>query len=262
MGDKWSNGDAYESYVGRWSRQIGDKFLSWLDPCDGLRWVDLGCGTGALTSQVLSQCNPKSVVGVEPSEDFLMLARQQIKDKRVEFRQGSGTEIPIGDQEVDIAVSGLVLNFVPDQKLTLAELRRITVPGGTIAAYVWDYAGHVQFMRYFWDAAVRLDPKARDKDEGIRFPICQPEPLIELFENAGSRDVIVEPIDIPTPFSDFDDYWAPFLSGIAPAPGYCMSLDKEHRERLKNLLRETLPTDAGGRILLAARAWAVRGEKV
>ena len=257
--DKWNDGYAYEMYVGRWSRKVGEQFLAWLDAPPGGSWLDLGCGTGALTAQILQHCDPNSVQGVEPSEWFLTLARQQIKDKRAEFRQGSGSEIPLEDNAVDIAVSGLVLNFIPDKKQALDEIVRCTVPGGTIAAYVWDYAGHVQFMRYFWDAAVSLYPDAREKDEGVRFPNCRPGPLATLFENAGLKDVVAEPIDVPTPFRDFDDYWMPFLSGIAPAPGYCASLDDRSRERLKKRVKQALPTGPDGEILLAARAWAVRG---
>jgi len=261
MDDKWTDGDAYEMYVGRWSRQTGQKFLSWLDAPKGKRWLDIGCGTGALTSQILQNFDPKSVIGVEPSEGFLNTARQDIRDERVRFQQGSGETIPIDDGAVDYAVSGLVLNFIPDKKQALTELMRSVDKGGTIAAYVWDYAGHVQFMRYFWDAAIALNPDAREKDEGVRFPICRPKALKQLFVEAGLIDVSVEPIDIATPFKDFEDYWSPFLSGIAPAPGYCVSLGDEDRERLKKWLSEKLPTDPDGMILLAARAWAVRGTK-
>ena len=257
--DRWTDGSAYEIYVGRWSRQIGKKFLTWLEPTEDSRWLDLGCGTGALTSQILTHCSPQSVVGIEPSEAFLAVAKQQLNDTRAEFRQGSGDPLPAKDSEVGWAVSGLVLNFIGDQSRALRELMRAVTPGGTIAAYVWDYAGHVQFMRYFWDAAVALNPAASDKDEGIRFPICRPKPLQTLFEAAGLRNVAVEAIDIPTPFQDFDDYWTPFLSGIGPAPGYCASLDETSRDRLKQRLQETLPID--GMILLAARAWAVKGTR-
>lgn len=260
MQDNWSDGDAYEMYVGRWSRKIGAQFLDWLDAPSAASWLDLGCGTGALTSQILHSCDPATIVGVEPSEGFLDLARRRIDDDRVEFRQGNGEAIPVANGEIEVAVSGLVLNFIPDPPKALAELTRATAPGGTIAAYVWDYAGHVQFMRTFWDAACALDPAAREKDEGVRFPICRPGPLADLFRTAGLREVVTESIDIPTPFADFDDYWRPFLSGIAPAPGYCMSLDDNARDRLKESLEQSLPTDPDGKILLAARAWAVKGE--
>ncbi len=261
MPDKWTNGDAYEMYVGRWSRKTGEKFLCWLDAPNDLRWLDLGCGTGALTSQILSGCNPKSVIGVEPSDGFLTLAREQVRDERAQFLRGSGDQVPVEDRAVDIAVSGLVLNFIPDLQKAMTELVRSVEVGGTVASYVWDYSGHVQFMRYFWDAAIHLDLAAREKDEGVRFPICRPGPLVELFTASGLREVIVEPIDIPTSFQNFEDYWTPFLSGIAPAPGYCASLDDATRNRLRDHLKKTLPTDPDGMILLAARAWAVRGTR-
>ncbi|MGI9370762.1 MAG: class I SAM-dependent methyltransferase [Ruegeria sp.] len=261
MHDKWTDGDAYENYVGRWSRKTGRAFLSWLNAPAGLRWLDLGCGTGAFTAQILENCDPGSVIGVEPSAGFRDLANQAVSDERAQFLPGSGDEIPLKENAVDIAVSGLVLNFIPDLPKALAELSRCVVEGGTIAAYVWDYAGHVQFMRYFWDAAVALDPAAHDKDEGIRFPICHPAELTKVFSAAGLVRVEAVPIDITTPFRDFDDYWNPFLSGIAPAPGYCASLDDAARDALKERLRQSLPTDPDGRILLAARAWAVRGTR-
>lgn len=261
MQDKWTDGDAYEMYVGRWSRKVGKQFLSWVDPAEGLRWLDLGCGTGALTSQILQDRGPKSVVGIEPSEGFLKLARKKTDDERVLFLQGSGDGIPVDDGAADVIVSGLVLNFIPDKEKAMAEMMRSVAKGGTVAAYVWDYSGHVQFMRYFWDAAIALDPAAREKDEGVRFPICRPVALTDLFSSAGLRDVTTAPIDTLTPFADFDDYWSPFLSGTAPAPGYCASLDDAARQKLKNRLMEVLPTDPDGMILLAARAWAVRGTR-
>lgn len=261
MQDKWTDGSAYERYVGRWSRKVGEKFLAWLGAPGDARWLDLGCGTGALTACILSDFSPRSVVAVEPSEGFLSAARREVRDGRAEFRQGSGERIPLEDGEVDLAVSGLVLNFIPDPAKAMQEMHRCVAPGGTVAAYVWDYAGHVQFMRAFWDAAVALDPEAREKDEGVRFPLCRPGPLRDLFEAAGLKNVETQAIDVPTPFTDFDDYWTPFLSGIGPAPGYCTALDRGARKALEERLRQSLPTDPDGMILLAARAWAVRGSR-
>lgn len=235
--------------------------MSWLDAPENNRWLDLGCGTGALTAQILEHSDPKSVIGVEPSESFLSLARDQVGDQRAEFRQGDGENIPIADGEVDVAVSGLVLNFIPDQQNAVNELARTVGKGGTVAAYVWDYAGHAQFIRYFWDAAMDLDPAAREQHEGVRFPNCRPEALRILFVSAGLNNVVTAAIDIPTPFENFDDYWSPFLSGIGPAPGYCASLGEASQNRLKDNLKNTLPTDRDGMILLAARAWAVRGSR-
>jgi len=160
---------------------------------------------------------------------------------------------------VDVAVAGLVLNFVPDTARGVAEMARVTRPGGTVSAYVWDYAGKMELMRYFWDAVVTLDRDARALDEGTRFPICRPEPLAALFNSAGLRDVETRAIDVPTHFKDFDDYWTPFLSGQGPAGTYAVSLDYERQSILRDFIRGRLPKEKDGSIKLIARAWAVRG---
>jgi hypothetical protein len=141
----------------------------------------------------------------------------------------------------------------------MAEMARVTGRGGTIAAYVWDYAEGMQLIRFFWDAAVALDPAAARMDEGPRFPLCRPDALVQLFAAAGLQRVEVTAIDIPTPFASFDDYWRPFLGGQGPAPAYAMALDEAARARLRDRLRERLPAQADGSIRLTARAWAARG---
>jgi hypothetical protein len=156
-------------------------------------------------------------------------------------------------------VSGLALNFVPDPDRAAAEFARVARSGGVAAAYVWDYAEGMAMMRHFWDAATALDPGSAELDEGRRFPLCRPEPLARLWTDAGMDDVVVEAIEVPTVFADFDDYWMPFLGGQGPAPGYLMSLTAEQRRALHNLLRTRLPIDADGTVPLTARAWAVRG---
>ncbi len=152
-----------------------------------------------------------------------------------------------------------MLNFIPQPDQALREMVRAIQEGGTVASYVWDYAGQMQLIRYFWDAAVALDPAAYTLDEGRRFPLCQAEPLRQLFQEARLGKVEVRPIDVPTIFRDFDDYWVPFLGGQGPAPGYAMSLSEERRESLRERLRATLPMAADGSISLIARAWAARG---
>jgi len=261
ISDTWERGSPYEQYVGRWSRQVAPLFLSWLGVPAGRRWLDVGCGTGALCAAIMDYCSPASVVGVEPSEGFLKTARDNLPE-RVALHAGSATAIPLGDAAADVTVSGLVLNFVPDPRAGLAEMARVTANGGTIAAYVWDYAGKMELMRYFWDAAVELDPNAATLDEGPRFPLCRPEALAQLFAGAGLTGVEVRSIDIPTRFATFDDYWQPFLGGQGPAPAYAMSLDESRRARLRGRLRERLPTAASGTISLIARAWAARGERM
>jgi SAM-dependent methyltransferase len=164
----------------------------------------------------------------------------------------------LDDSSVDVVVSGLVLNFVPDQLAALVEMARVAGSGGTIGAYVWDYGGKMELMRYFWDAAVELDPDAAKLDEGTRFPLCRPEALIELFASAGLNGIEVTAIDIPTPFAGFEDYWQPFLGGQGPAPAYAMSLPEAVRARLRDRIRARIPPQADGSISLTARAWAIR----
>lgn len=257
VSDTWERGSPYEQYVGRWSRQVASRFLSWLNIPAGRRWLDVGCGTGALCAAIVDRCSPSAVAGVEPSEGFLKTAKDNLAG-RAALYQGSATAIPLDDASVDVVVSGLVLNFVQDPRAALLEMSRVTGKDGTIAAYVWDYAGRMELMRVFWDAAVELNPSAANMDEGVRFPTCRPEPLEELFTGAGLQGVEVKPIDVPTPFANFDDYWQPFLGGQGPAPAYAMSLDETSRARLRDRIRERLPTAVNGSIPLTARAWAVR----
>jgi SAM-dependent methyltransferase len=255
----WDSGQAYERYVGRWSRRAAEQFLDWLQVPAGRSWLDVGCGTGALSATILERMQPARVLGLDSSDDFLAHARQQVQDRRVAFELGDAQALPYGDGQFDAAVSGLVLNFVPNPGRMVANMRRGVRPGGTVALYVWDYAGEMQLMRRFWDAAAALDPAARHLDEGIRFPICAPAPLADLFGKAGLAAVATRAIDVPTSFGDFDDFWSPFLGGQGPAPGYCRSLTAERRARLRDHLRATLATQPDGRIALVARAWAVRG---
>lgn len=257
--DWFADGDAYEHYIGRWSTPIGRLFVDWLSQPAGLRWVDIGCGTGALSATVLERANPSRLTGIEPSEGFLRVVRTTIVDDRADFRAGDAQALPLKDAEADVSVSGLVLNFVPDKERALQEMRRIVEPGGTVAAYVWDYAGEMQLIRYFWNSVGELFPDAADHDEGKQFPICKPEPLTDLFRAAGLQAVETCALDAPTVFADFDDFWSPFLRGQGPAGAQCVSLSEDDRERLRKHLEGALPISPDGTIPLIARAWAVRG---
>lgn len=255
----WASGSPYEAYVGRWSRLVARAFLPWLSVPSGGRWLDIGCGSGALSGTILRDAAPAGVVGIDSSAGFVAYARGQVGDGRAAFALADAQALPLRAAGFDAVASGLVLNFIPRPERALAEMVRVTRPGGTVAAYVWDYAGEMQLMRRFWDAAAALDPAARDLDEGRRFPLCRPEPLERLFRPAGLAAVTVQPIDVPTVFRDFDDYWSPFLGAQGPAPSYAMSLDEARRGALRERLRAALPAAADGAIHLLARAWAVRG---
>lgn len=257
--DHWTSGASYESYVGRWSRLVAPVFLDWLGLPARHRWLDVGCGTGALTAAILDRCAPRSVIGVEPSEAFVVHARATIQEPRASFRAGDATSTGLPAAAVDVVVSGLVLNFVPDIGAALTEARRVVNPGGTVAGYVWDYAEGMELMRHFWDAAVALDPAAREHDEGVRFSTAAPEPLLAAFRKAGLERVEVRPIEVPTVFASFNDLWTPFLSGTGPAPAYAASLDDAAREELRDRLRGSVREEPDGSVQLTARAWAVKG---
>jgi SAM-dependent methyltransferase len=247
--------------VGRWSRRVATEFLQWLKVLNSKQWLDVGCGTGALTRGILEGANPARVVGMDRSAGFVEYAKAHANDPRAEFRVADAQSLETERGAYDAVVSGLVLNFVPDPPRMVAEMARACRLSGRVALYVWDYAGEMQLLRYFWDAAAALDPAARELDEGVRFPIANPRRLWNLFLDAGLNDVTTRAIDVPTSFRDFDDYWTPFLGGQGPAPGYAMSLGEDSRRALREYLRAHLPTQPDGSIQLTARAWAVKGTR-
>lgn len=253
----WGSSGAYERYMGRWSRKVAPPFLDWLDPLAQMNWADIGCGTGVLTSLVADRYAPAALTGIDAAEPLISAAKQSHPD--IGFHVGDALNLDIAENTLDYAISALLLNFLPDQLGFLSEMHRVLRPGGTAALYVWDYAGHMQIMRYFFDAARELDVKSMDFDDGINAPICRPQPLREAFDAAGFVNIETTAIDIPTPFANFDDYWAPFLGGTGSAPKYCASLDKDLRGKIRDSIRARLPTGPDGEILLAARAWAVSG---
>ena len=256
-GEPWRSGDAYEAYIGRWSRRVAEIFVRRLAVPPSRRWLDVGCGTGALTSAILSAADPVEVVGADPSEGFLATARTTVTDARATFRGADARSLPFPDDSFDATATGLVLNFVPEPESAAAEIARVTAPGGTAAAYVWDLAEGMELIRRFREAAAVLDPSV--VDEGGRNPLCRPEPLGRLWTEAGFSDVSVGEITIPTVFADFDDYWQPFLGGQGPAPGYLKAQPAERVAELRELLCRRLPVEPDGSIALSARAWTVRG---
>lgn len=259
--DTWVSGEAYERYIGRWSRLVAREFLKWQAVPAGRQWLDVGCGTGMLSRTILELAEPAKIKGVDRSEGFINFAKEHVRDERVEFEVGDAESLIADSASFDAAVSGLVLNFVPHPERALAEMARVTRPNGIVAVYVWDYADRMQLIRHFFDAAIALDPKADELDEGRRFPICQPDTLGQVFESTGLRNVQVRPIEVPTIFRDFDDYWTPFLGGQGPAPSYAMSLNEERRATLRERIRTNLPFNSDGSISLVARAWAARGNR-
>ena len=214
---------------------------------------------GALSAAILARCNPKSLLAVDQSEGFVATARGSISDNRATFHVGDAQNLPVEDASRDIVASALTLNFVPDKDKALREMKRVVRSGGTIAFYVWDYpGGGLELLRAFWTVAASLDSAAQDLTEDKRFPFCTREGLTGLVKNAGLTPVACRSIEVPTVFRDFEDYWHPFTLGTGPAPGYCVSLAPDVRQRLMEKLRDSLPRRDDGSIALKARAWAVK----
>jgi SAM-dependent methyltransferase len=252
-------GDAYEAYMGRWSRLVARDFLRWVSPEPAANWLEVGCGTGALTAAICDLCEPASVTACDPSERFIEHARRNITNVGVRFLIAGAEALPHRDGGFDAAVSGLVLNFLPDPRAAVASLRYRIRPGGIVAGYVWDYSEGMEFLKAFWEEAVASNPQAAALDERRRFPLCRDTALDALLRGEGLLQVEKHALRIPTNFSTFEDYWTPFLLGTGPAPSYVASLDFPRRESLKERLRRRLPIQKDGSIQLHTRAWAVRG---
>jgi len=244
--------------MGRWSKLVAEKFVDWLSPKSGLCWLDVGCGSGALSEAIVNGHNPAMVIAIDQSEGFVRTAQQRLGNK-VSCRVGNAMSLPLDDATINIAVSGLVLNFIPEPEKALSEMQRVTRQGGTVAVYIWDYAGKMEFLKYFWDVAEELNPDASALHEGRRFPDSNAEQLIKTFNHVGFSEIDATPIEIVTHFTGFDDYWKPFLGGQGPAPTYVGKLDEPERSNLREMLAKKLPVNEDGSISLSARAWATKG---
>ncbi|MEN8192035.1 MAG: class I SAM-dependent methyltransferase [Bacteroidota bacterium] len=259
IGDTWNSGNPYEYFMGRWSSLMAPEFLKWLNISPNLEWLDIGCGTGALSEAIVEHCNPLNISCIDPSEGFLEMAKERLSING-DYIVGNVSNMPIANERFDIIVSGLALNFFPNVSSALSEMKRVSKLNGTIAAYVWDYADRMDYLRYFWDAAYQIDSKSRELDEGIRFPICNSDNLKNTFQQAGLSDIESTFLDIDTIFKSFEDFWNPFLGGQGPAPSFLASLTKELQEELKVNIRNILPVESDGSIRLLGRAIAIQGK--
>jgi len=257
--EKWTSGAAYDQWMGRWSQLLARDFLSWLNMTPNLRWLDVCCGSGILTEAVVEHCSPARVAGLDASPKQIQFAREHRASANVAFEIGDAMALPFAEASFDVAVCGLGLNFIPTPERALQEMRRVAVPGGVLAVYVWDYAEGARFLREFWDAAAAVDREALTFDQAQRFPLCHPDALRNLFEGAGLEQVKVCALDITTRFANFDDYWQPLLTGQGTAPNYFASRDERTQSAIRERLRGSLITNSKGEIELPARAWAIRG---
>ncbi len=259
VSDQWTAGATYEDFMGRWSRLLAPRFVTWLSVRPTANWLDVGCGTGALADAICVGADPASVVACDPSAPFVEYARQRQVDPRVSFVVAGIGQLPTRPGGFDSVTSLLALNFFPEPEAAIEEMRRLTARHGLVSACVWDYAGRMELLRCFWDSVAAVDASAADLDEGRRFPICRPIALESLFRDGGLADVVCESIEMPTRFSTFAELWTPFLGGTGPAPSYLATLESPQREALAARLERSLPREPDGTISLVARAWVVRG---
>lgn len=246
--------------MGRWSRPVAQAFVEWLEVPPRAHWLDVGCGTGALTAAICELKRPASVLACDPSGPLIEYASSLLPDRSVAFELAEAEHLPAREGGFDAVVSGLVLNFLPHPARALAHMRSRLGASGIVAAYVWDYASGMDLLRHFWDAALELDPGAQAAAEARRFASCNEATLGSLFLGAGLTGVVTRAIEIETRFRSFDDLWQPFLGRTGAAPSYVATLPPAARESLRQRLRERISLDKSGSITLRARAWAVRGQ--
>lgn len=258
--DQWVEGSAYERFMGRWSRKLAPAFLQWLQPPPAADWLEVGCGTGALTSAIVAESAPASVVACDSSESLLDYAREHVRDDRVRFVLASVPDLPERDGGYTSVTSMLALNYFPDPAAAVQRMIELTAgPDCLVSACVWDYGENMQMLHYFWKAAAAVDHRAREFDEGHRFGHYRPATLDPLFRGPGLRGIRCEPLRMHTVFAGFDDYWQALLHGTGPAPTFLASLDEDQRAEVARRLQKHLPGRTLTRITLTARAWAIQG---
>jgi SAM-dependent methyltransferase len=247
----------YDRHVGRYGRALAEALIRAAGVRPGWRVLDVGCGPGALTAALSETVGPASVAAVDPSEPFARACGERLPE--VDVRVAAADGLPFDAASFDATLSQLVVNFLPDAAAGLREMRRVTRPGGVIAACVWDYAGEMTLLRTFWDAAIAVDPdRATPLDEGRRMPYCRPEELERLWLDAGLRDVTTGSLVARAAYDGFEDLWSPFPAGVGPSGAYCASLGDADREALRSEWHRRLDLPEGP-FELPARAWMVRG---
>lgn len=255
----FSEAQAYERFMGRWSRGLAPLLVRFAGVRDGDTVLDVGSGTGALTAAVAAMAPSSRIVGIDPAAPYVALAQSQLGSTRIHFEVGDAQKMHFDDAMFDRTLSLLVVNFIPDARKALSEMKRVTKSKGTVAAAVWDYGEGMEMLRAFWDDAVALIPANAAKDER-NMPLCRRGDLATLWRKEGLQEVVEEALTIETRFESFDDFWTPFLEKQGPAGAYASSLPAADREALRLRLRRRLVGEGADRaIVMHARAWAGRG---
>ena len=243
--------DAYDRFMGRYSAPLAPLMADYARVAPGQRVVDVGCGPGALTTELVQRVGPEGVSAVDPSEPFVAAAKE--RHPGVDVRLASAEQLPFADDAFDSSLAQLVVHFMADPVKGLEEMRRVTRPGGVVAACVWDHAGGTGPLSPFWEAAHSLDANVADESQ---LAGSREGHLAELFEQAGLADVEDTALSVTLELASFDDWWAPFTAGVGPAGAYVASLDPEQRARLRELCRDKF---ASSGLSQTVRAWAARG---
>lgn len=245
--------DAYDLYMGRYSRHLAPLFADFAGVHPGQRVLDIGCGPGALTGELASRVGAERTAAADPSPAFVEACAERFEG--VDVRAAPAERLPWPDGSFDAALAQLVVSFLQDAEAGVREMRRVVRAGGTVAACTWDYGGGMEMLRAFWDAALELDAEAADEARVLRY--TDPESLRELWQRAGLEQVTTGPLVVEARYSDFDDLWRGLLTGTGPAGQYCVSLDGERQEALRSACFTRLGSPRGA-FTLSARAWAVR----
>ncbi|MEW6582982.1 MAG: methyltransferase domain-containing protein [Actinomycetota bacterium] len=246
--------DAYARHVGRYCAALSSAHADAAGVGAGDRALDVGCGPGSLLAELARRLGPERVAGVDPSEPFVGAARAAVPG--ADARLGAAERMPFADGSFDVVLSQLVVNFMDDPHAGVAEMRRVA--RRSVASCVWDYAGEMTMLRAFWDAALEIDPDA--PDEGRMMRHCSPEALSALWTRAGLREVETRALVVEAAYDDFDDYWSPFPTGLAPSGAYCASLGEDAQRALREACFRRLGAPAGP-FTLTARAWFVCGRR-
>lgn len=256
-----ADGDGYELVMGRWSRRLAEPFLDFAGIQDGERVLEVGCGTGRLAQAIVERSRPSEVRAIDLAAAYVDYARSRNRDPRVVFEVGDACAIEFADRTFDRVFSMLVLHFVPQAGQAIAEMRRVSKPGGVVAAAVWDVRGGFVANRMFFDTAAALDPKASERRAwNYTRPMTKPGELARAWREAGLQDVAESTLSIRMEFTSFDDHWAPYDGRDGPAVEYVATLGKAERLRLIDAVRAAyLDGDPDGPRSYAALAWAVKG---
>lgn len=247
------SGSAYDRFMGRYSKALAPGFADAVGVEAGQRALDVGCGPGALTAELVQRLGSDRVAGCDPSPTFLAECRERLPG--VDLREGRAEAIPFEDNTFDVALAQLVLHFVSDPAAATTQMRRVVKPSGRIGVCVWDFEGGMEMLRAFWDAAVSLDANAPDELRVMRFG--RAGELRELLETGGLADVTEQPLEVRSEYADFDELWTSFLQGVGPAGAHLARLPEPERERLRRAFLERLGSPTGAFTLRAVARAAV-----